>query len=61
MCPSIDNLEDEVGHHVPLKVREAVLVSVPIRYRVLHLNIEANVRRKGAKYLQHKHGERLRA
>ena len=59
-CPSIDHLKDEVSHHVPLEVREAVLATILVRHRVLHLNVEANVRREGAKYLQHRHGERER-
>ena len=52
-CPSIDDLEDEVCHHVPLKIRKAVFVRVTIRHRVLHLNVEANVGREGAEHLQH--------
>lgn len=40
---SVDRLEDDICHHVPLKVVEIVLWVLPLWYWVLDLNVEADV------------------
>lgn len=51
-CLAIHNFEDQVCHHIPLKIGEVEMIIIPVWHRVFHLYVEPNMRREGAKHLK---------